>query len=213
MPMHSGFPQHWSEWLDRHIWPQIQTMMFHDSFFKLFSYARELTREFSGPIGWLMEVGYVTTQAAAIRRLCDPRKDVISLRRLLEELKLLVRLQSKSNFQVEELSGKLRRCDYVCRMANNYIFHTADPRRRPNLSEWKLLVDHLTEAQKAICEVAVTLDRDLLKRRNYVEIIPVPQYNFTEEFESWVGASNIQKLRDYFHSYRRKIKAWMTRPN
>jgi hypothetical protein len=55
-----------SEWLDRHIWPQVQTMMLNDAYFKLMGRARELTGEFNGPIAGLIEVGYVTS-----RTRCD----------------------------------------------------------------------------------------------------------------------------------------------
>lgn len=75
------------ECLDRHIWPQIQTMMLNDAYFKLMGRARELTGEFNGPIAVLIEVGYVTSQTLAIRRLCDAGRDVISLRRVLVEAK------------------------------------------------------------------------------------------------------------------------------
>lgn len=71
--------------LDQHIWPQIQTMMLNDAYFKLMGRARELTGEFNGPIAGLIEVGYVTSQTIAIRRLSDNRQDVISLRRALIE--------------------------------------------------------------------------------------------------------------------------------
>jgi hypothetical protein len=84
-PMNDSFPPHWAQWLDQQIWPQVQTMMLNDAYFKLMSRARELTGEFNGPIGRLIENGYVTSQTIAIRRLCDRRTDVISLRRLLEE--------------------------------------------------------------------------------------------------------------------------------
>jgi hypothetical protein len=70
-------------WLDRYVWPQIQTMMVNDAYFKLMGRARELTGEFNGPIARLMVSGYVTSQVVAIRRFCDSRKDVISLRRVL----------------------------------------------------------------------------------------------------------------------------------
>ena len=76
-----------SEWLDRHIWPQVQTMMLNDAYFKLMGRARELTGELNGPIAGLVEVGYVTSQTLAIRRLCDGGRDVISLRRSLVEAK------------------------------------------------------------------------------------------------------------------------------
>jgi hypothetical protein len=58
-------------------------MMLNDAYFKLMGWARALTGEFNGPIAGLIEIGYVTSQILAIRRLCDGRKDVISLRRVL----------------------------------------------------------------------------------------------------------------------------------
>jgi hypothetical protein len=57
------------DWLDQHIWPQIQTMMLNDAYFKLMRRARGLTGEFNGPIAGLIEVGYVISQTLAIRRL------------------------------------------------------------------------------------------------------------------------------------------------
>ena len=69
-----------SEWLDRHIWPQVRTMILNDAYFQLMGRARELTGEFNGPIAGLIEVGYVTSQTLAIRRLCDGGRDVTSAR-------------------------------------------------------------------------------------------------------------------------------------
>jgi hypothetical protein len=41
-------PKHWPDWLDEHIWPQIQTMICNDASFKLMGEARRLTGEFNG---------------------------------------------------------------------------------------------------------------------------------------------------------------------
>jgi hypothetical protein len=43
------------QWLDQHIWPQIQAMLLNDAYFKLMGRARELTGEFNGPIAGLIE--------------------------------------------------------------------------------------------------------------------------------------------------------------
>ncbi len=198
--------QQWSDWMDQHIWPQIQTMMFHDALFKLLDYARKLTGGFNGPIGWLIDVEYVVYQLTTIRKQCDSRRDVISLRRLLKEAKA----KGLAPKIIDELSLKLNRCDHVCYMVNNYVAHTADPLRRPNLSQWDLQIVQVTEAQKAVCEVAVTLDRDLLQRKTPGAIIPVPQQNdIVQEFTSWVPQDRIQKLRDYWHTHRRTVNAWL----
>ena len=56
-------------------------MLVHDAYFKLTGYARQLTGTFNGAVAGLIYAGYLTSQMVAIRRLCDKRRDVISLRR------------------------------------------------------------------------------------------------------------------------------------
>src|SRR5712671_4067211 len=75
------------DWLDQHVLPDIRNMLVQDAYFKLMGYARQLTGKFNGAIAGLIYVGYLTSQTVAIRRLCDNRRDVISLRRVLEESK------------------------------------------------------------------------------------------------------------------------------
>jgi hypothetical protein len=196
-----------SEMLDKHIWPQIQTMMLNDAYFKLMVHARELTGEFNGPIAGLIEAGYVTSQTITIRRLCDGRRDMISLRRLLVEAKAndLV-----SNDQLDDLSQRLDSCDRICELVNNYVAHTANPLRKRNVTDWNLQVGHLIEAQKAICEVAVIFDRDLLQRRSYVALIPVPQQgNIMQDFMNWVPEASIEKLWEFWHAHNRTVNAWI----
>jgi hypothetical protein len=205
--MNASLPPHWADWLDQQIWPQIHSLMLNDAYFKLMSRARELTGEFNGPIAGLIEVGYVTSQTIAIRRLCDPRRDVISLQRLLVEA------ASNGEFSkslVDELSGKLGCCNHICGLANDYIAHTANPLRRPQASDWNLQVSHLTEAQRAICEVAVKFDRDLLQRKNYVKIIPVPQFNIMQEFKPWVPEDALKKLWEFWHAHNDAVNAWVS---
>ncbi|MGA2493723.1 MAG: hypothetical protein ABSF67_12320 [Roseiarcus sp.] len=194
------------EWLDHHIWRQIQAMMLDDAYFKLMGRARELTGEFNGPIAALIQVGYVTSQTLAIRRLCDSGRDVISLRRTLMEAKARSLLPGA---QIDPLLSRLDCCDHVCRLVNNYIAHTANPLRRPNAAEWNLQTGHLTDAHKAICEVAITLDRDLLHRTNHVNIIPVPQFPIMEEFKSWVSDADVKELWRFWHDQNEAVNAWL----
>lgn len=192
-------------WLDKHIWPQIGTMLLNDAYFKLIGYARELTGEFNGPIAGLIEAGYVTSQTITIRRICDDRRDVISLRRALIKIKTE---QIAPSSQIDALLNQLDPCDRVCRLVNDYIAHTANPLRRPDLDDWNLPVKDLTAAQRAICQVAVILDRDLLQRRNHVTLVPVPQFDIMQEFRSWVPDTKIQALWDFWHSHNKMVNAW-----
>jgi hypothetical protein len=193
-------------WLDRYVWPQIQTMMLNDAYFKLMGRARELTGEFNGPIASLIEGGYVTSQMLAIRRLCDNRKDVISLRRALVECKAK---KVASIDVVDRLLSRLDHCDHVCDLVNNHIAHTANPHCRPEVSDWKLQVGQLAEAQRAICEVAITLDRELLHRKSYVKIVLVPQYDIMQDFRCWVPDGTIKALWDFWHAHNRLVNAWI----
>lgn len=195
-----------SEWLARHIWPQVQTMMLNDAYFKLIGRARELTGQFNGPIAGLVEVGYVTSQTLAIRRLCDGGRDVISLRRSLMETK--ARNLAPAD-RVDQLLSHLDSCDHVCELVNNYIAHTANPLRRANLNDWNLQIEHLTEAQKAICKVTIALDRDLLRHKNYVKLIPVPQFNIMQEFTHWVTGPDIKDLWKFWHDHNDSVNAWL----
>jgi hypothetical protein len=195
-----------SEWLDQQIWPQIHAMMLNDAYFKLMGRARELTGEFNGPIAGLIEVGYITSQTVTIRRLCDDRRDVISLRRSLIEARAGNVAQPQ---QIDRFLSRLDSCDHVCRLVNDYVAHTANPVRRPNLADWNLQVGHLTEAQKAICEVAITLDRDLLRRNNYVKIVPVPQFDIMQEFRPWVPDSKLKILWKFWHAHNDAVNAWI----
>ena len=195
-----------SEWLDQHVWPQIKTMMLNDAYFKLMGRARELTGEFNGPIAGLIEMGYVTSQTVAIRRLCDNRRDVISLWRALSGAKAA---KIAPNDRIDKLLGRLDTCDHVCDLVNNYVAHTANLQRRPNLKDWDLQAKHLTEAQQAICQVAVTLDRVLPQPKNYVKLIPVPQFDIMQEFWSWVPDERIKKLWEFWHAHNNAVNAWI----
>lgn len=192
-----------SEWLEQYIWPEIQAMLLNDAYFRLMGYARELTGEFNGPIAGIIVDGYVTYQMVAIRRLCDGRRDVISLRRLLMEL--------EAREQVAPLLTKLDSCEPICELVNNYVAHTANPVRNPNnFAAWNLQVGHLLEAQKIICEVAIIFDRDLLQRQNLVQLIPVHQSGeLMQDFRSWVSEVNIKKLWEFWHVHNKTVNAWI----
>ena len=155
----------------------------------------------------MIEAGYVTSQTVAIRRLCDGRRDVISLRRVLMEFNSD---NTKTRNEVSRLLSKLVDCDHVCEMVNNFVAHTANPdHQKHGVGEWNLRIGHLTDAQRAICEVAIKFDRDILRRRNRVKVMPVPSGRVMEEFEPWVPADDIQKLWNFWHAHDASVNAWM----
>jgi hypothetical protein len=133
------------DWLDQHVLPDIRNMLVQDAYFKVMGYARQLTGKFDGAIAGLIYAGYVTSQTVALRRLCDNRRDVVSLRRVLEESKKTNTIVAgKAGY----LSQKLDSCRSIGELVDNYIAHTGNPQRRPNMPAWRLQEQQLTDAQK-----------------------------------------------------------------
>ena len=164
-----------------------------------------MTGKFNGQVSQLIHTGYLTSEMIAIRRLCDDKRDVISLRRALLETK---REQPAIAQQVGQLLQELDSCDHVCEQTSQYIAHTANPARRPNVPAWNVQMKHLTEARKAICTVAVILDRDMLQRMSFAEIFPVPQFDIMEDLRPWVPEDAIQRLYKFWHAHVRSVNEW-----
>lgn len=185
-------------WLDEYIWPQIRSLMLNDAYFKLLRYVFELSQKYIDPIGNLVVNGYVTFQLIGIRRLCDKRSDGISLRRLLIETKNIPNQQG--------LLKKLDACKDICDLASDHIAHTGNPERRPNITDWNLTDDDLTNAQKAICEVAIAVERARAKPKGYVKIIPVANtLNFSD---FGLSEDDTKKLIDFWHAHNDAINSW-----
>jgi hypothetical protein len=119
------------DWMDKQIWPQIWKMMLDDAYFKLVGRARELTGKLNDPVVQIILDGYLTFQTVAIRRLCDPGRNVISLRRAIMEARA-----HAATDQIDSLLDHLGCCDHVCNLVNNHVAHTANPARRPDASAW-----------------------------------------------------------------------------
>jgi hypothetical protein len=182
-----------TEWMRDYVWPEIQAMMLNDANFRLVLSARQLTNKFNGPTAQLLQDGYLTYQMVAIRRLCDRRDDVISLRRALMEAE-----KEKPAFKPridQLLDNLLKESDHVREQVNKYIAHTA--KQKPQkFVPWNMGMQHLEAAQKAICQAAIVLNRDILGWANFVEIMPVPQYYFGEDLMLWVPEELRDKLND-----------------
>ena len=194
-----------SDWMEKEIWPQIWQILVNDAHFRLFEQARVITAKFNGQVSQLIHTGYLTFQMIAIRRLCDDRRDVISLHRVLLETK---REQPAIAQQVDQLLQELDSCNHVCEQTSQYIAHTANPARRPNVPAWNMQMKHLTDARKAICTVAVILDKELLQRPSFTEIFPVPQFDIMEDLRLWVPEDAIQQLYKFWHAHVRSVNEW-----
>jgi hypothetical protein len=197
------------EWMDKQIWPQIWSMIVNDAYFRVFEQAREITGKFKGHIAQLVHDGYLTSQMIAIRRLCDEDKTVISLHRVLIETR---RKQPADAKHIDQLLKSLKSCDHVCRQASEYIAHTANPARGRKVPAWNMQMKHLTEAHEAICRSAIVLDRDILRRKALIGIVPVYQGDIMEDFRHWVPEDDIKKLLKLWHAHLKKVDDWARHP-
>jgi len=193
-------------WMEGIIWPQIRTMLLDDAFVMLLARAQQLTGALQGPLGVMIMTAYVTTQTIAIRRLCDARRTSVSLRRIVQLLKTE---KSISNQQFTELWAKLDSCKHVCDMASAYVAHREDESTGEPGRGWHLLAGQLTDARRALCEVAIAIDRDILQRLNLVKLIPVPQFDIMQEFRLWVPADQIPELWTFWHAHNDQVNAWI----
>lgn len=103
----------WVSWLkegDNSIWRQIHAMIWSDRLFWMINESRKISieqgGEFAARSGWLGEMidqGYYATQLLALRKIMepaskDPRRQVVSLRRLLDDLKVHRHLFTRENY-------------------------------------------------------------------------------------------------------------------
>jgi hypothetical protein len=197
-----------SEMMHHHVWPEIEAMMLNDAHFRLVVCARRLTKKFTGPTAKLLQDGYLTLQMVAIRRLYEKREDVYSLTRaLMESEKELPHLKPQIDHQI----NSLKVCDHVRKQVNKHVGHTDDPERSKDFVAWNMGMKDLEDAQKAICRAAIALERDILKVRNRVEIIPVYQGDPLEDLRLWVPDEFIEKLYQFWHSHIREVNSWKGR--
>jgi len=195
-------------WLNGEIWPEIHAMMHNDAYFKLWYKAYEIAAIPLGPIAQMVMNGYTTYQLAAIRRLCDRRKqpDIISLPKILEGIGTAHPHQMAL---VDSLIVRLKKeCDELYTLATQYIAHNGDP-ATPNWREWKLTNSQIVLAQKAICEVAIIIERDLLSVTQRTHLIPVPQFDYLAEIRPLLPEDKLNILREFWYKHNESVNAWL----
>jgi hypothetical protein len=192
-------------WLSEELWPEIHAMMHGDGYFRLWLKAQELAGTPYGPIAQTIINGYATSQLAAIRRMCDGTKGVISLRKLLERVR---REYPQQKVAVDHLLKRLEtECEEVCRLASSHVAHNANPVSR-NWQEWQLTSGKIEAAQRAICEVAIIVERDLLVITQRAHLVPVPQFDFVAELRGVVPADKIAELQAFWHAHNASVNRW-----
>jgi hypothetical protein len=188
-----------NEWMDDYIWTQVIELLLHDAYFKLVRHVSQKTARYIDPLGFLVINGYITFQLMGIRRLCDNRRDAISMRRLLVETNVA---------EKPTLLGQLDACNEVCDRASDHIAHTGNPARRPRFSDWHLTETDLTDAHQAICKVTMALDRSRSKARNYAKIFPAVSLNM-QQFG--LPPKETQERWDFWHAHADTVNSWVTK--
>ncbi len=64
------------------------------------------------------------------------------------------------------------------------------------------------DAQKAIGEVAFAVDCDVLRRKNHIGIIPVPQFSIMQAFKPWIPRVKIKELWQFWHAHNDAVNVW-----
>jgi hypothetical protein len=196
-------------WLEEEIWPEILAMMHSDAFFRLWLKAQELAAIPYGPIAQSIINNYATAQLAAIRRLCDQSVTAISLPKIL---KMVGREQPYRKSVISALEARLmQECDETCALATQYIAHNGNPATRKWVA-WGLTSETIARAQRAICEVAVVVERDLLLLRQRAHLVPVPQFDYLAEVRSIVPPAALPALREFWYAYHADIDEWVRLP-
>jgi hypothetical protein len=188
-----------NEWMDNYIWLQVIELLLNDAYFKLVRHVSQHTEIYIDPLGFLVLNGYITFQLMGIRRLCDNRRDAISMRRLLVETNVA---------EKPTLLAQLDACNEVCDRASDHIAHTGNPARRPRFADWHLTEEDLTNAHRTICQVTMALDRCRSKPRNYAKIFPSVGLNMGQFKLSLAGT---QKLWDFWHANADTVNSWVSK--
>ena len=198
-------------WLTK-IWQEIHTLLGCDAYFRLWLKAQEAAQIPYGPIGQTVINNYASYQLAAIRRLCDRRRqdDVISLPKLLE---LIKREQPYRAAVIDSLLNRLKtESDHLYALATQYVAHNADPATTKNWKTWSLTSAQLTSTHKAICEIAIIIERDLLLITQRTHLIAVYQGDVLAEIRPYAPQGQLPALRKFWDEHHDSVNRWLRIP-
>ncbi|MBI4125007.1 MAG: hypothetical protein HY609_03100 [Deltaproteobacteria bacterium] len=111
---------------------------------------------------------------------------------------------------VERLRERLDECEAICRYADKFIAHAADPGSRAVLrdQEMKITLAKLANCHKVIYRVAYYITGTLLGERSHGGV-PVPQYRHLKNLDKrWVNPENLECLEKFWKDRTREIEGW-----
>ena len=106
------------------------------------------------------------------------------------------------------LSHLERECEELNQTTNQHIAHNADPTKQRDWQAWNIPTAKIKAAQKAICELAIIIERDLLAITHRVRLIPVPQYDNLFELAPTLTADQLDTLREFWRDHTRRVDQW-----
>jgi hypothetical protein len=180
----------WLEWLDTDehhaIWHAISAMVWTDVSFRTIA-------KFAGNDSCLSNTlvaeqiinGYVATQVLAVRRLVDNRADVISLRRLIKDV--------RQNF------GLFTRENYVCYDGQPYDYETAMQQDiGAHAGEASFWCATGPDASRRAHEQFDSLAGIVPAKRSREDRLPI---SLLDKIEGWLNASDADDLAGWSHAY------------
>jgi hypothetical protein len=198
-------------WLNR-IWQEIHTLLGSDAYFRLWLKAQEAAQIPYGPIGQTIISNYASYQLAAIRRLCDRRRpdDVISLPKLLEVIK---EEQPYRAAVIDSLLNRLKNeAEHLYTLATQYVAHNADPATTKNWKTWNLTSAQIASTHKAVSEVAIIIERDLLLVTQRTHLIAVYQGDVLADIRPYVPQGQLLALRQFWDEHNESVNSWLQVP-
>ncbi|ACD84346.1 AbiU2 domain-containing protein [Candidatus Methylacidiphilum infernorum] len=211
----------WREWM-KNLWSQIDRMLEYDMEFQVILAVAKADREsalYCPVISNLIEIGYCSFLPLIVRRLTDRSKDVISLPRLIDELRKKKNLLTKISPSGCEPERVIKRLDEwldteeikkTREWTNKFIAHLADPTNDPtkkpkNYDEFKLDQETVKQAQRQIVRVAQGITyivNEMLRMNEPMRsvLVPVPQYDLFHRFDMFFPNTDAGK--------QAKEKAW-----
>ncbi len=188
----------WVSWIgtDEHhaIWSTIQAMVWREVAFKtIASFGAEISNPLNNSLlAEMLLEGHVATQVLAIRRLVDARTDVISLRRLVDDVKRNYKLLTREN--------------YVCFDGLPYDYEAARQNwlknnagnLRQDLSWFSVDAhedDSASECAHKQFDILSGIDP---KCRNRDDHLPA---SLIETIERWIDESGAENLKKWSHKY------------
>jgi len=102
--------------------------------------------------------------------------------------------------------------EHLYTLATQYVAHNADPVTTRNWKTWNLTSAQIISTHKAICEVAIIIERDLLLITQRTHLIAVYQGDVLAEVRPYVPQGQLPALRQFWDDHNDSVNSWLQVP-